>query len=67
MALRIVEGLRPPLLRDMQDTGHRILSPLKKRELPDIHRDGYIQEARLFKSFTIVRFLPMVEMTEKSK
>jgi hypothetical protein len=26
--------LRPPLPRDMQDTGHRILSPLKKGALP---------------------------------
>jgi hypothetical protein len=26
-----------------------------------------LQDARLFKSFSIVRFLPAVEMTEKSK
>jgi hypothetical protein len=26
-----LEALRPPLLRVMQNTGHRILSPLKKR------------------------------------
>src|SRR4030043_131586 len=26
----LLEALRPPLLRDMQDTGHCILSPLKK-------------------------------------
>jgi hypothetical protein len=28
---------RPPLLRVMQNTGHRILSPLKKGALPAIH------------------------------
>jgi hypothetical protein len=27
----LLEALRPPLLRNMQDIGHCILSPLKKR------------------------------------
>jgi hypothetical protein len=41
------------LLRDMQNTGHRILSPLKKGALPAIYRIDYSQDVWLFKSFTI--------------
>jgi hypothetical protein len=38
LVVNLDEALRPPLLRVMQNIGHWILSPLKKREtpLPDI-------------------------------
>jgi hypothetical protein len=41
-ALSNVEGLRPPLLRVMQNFGHCILSPLKKGSVPDIHISAFI-------------------------
>jgi hypothetical protein len=37
LVVNLDEALRPPLLRVMRDTGHCILSTLKKNEfLPDI-------------------------------
>jgi hypothetical protein len=49
----LLEALRPPLLRDMQNTRQCILSPLKKGALPAIYRIDYSQDVWLFKSFTI--------------
>jgi hypothetical protein len=38
----LLEALRPPLLRVMQNVGHCILSPLKKGSVPDIRISAFI-------------------------
>jgi hypothetical protein len=38
----LLEALRPPLLRVMQNVGHCILSPLKKGSVPDNHISIFI-------------------------
>jgi hypothetical protein len=38
----LLEAIRPPLLRVMQNFRHCILSPLKKGSVPDIHISVFI-------------------------
>jgi len=50
----LLEALRPPLLHDMQDTGHCILSPLKKESLPDIDAIITDRNRHICNAFTLL-------------
>ena len=49
-----LDALRPPLLRVMQDTGHCILSPPKKKVSAGQYVNSNRQNAQFIKSFTII-------------
>ncbi len=56
-ALSNVEGLRPPLLRVMQNVWHCILSPLKKGSVPDINISAFINMvAYMLRSLSLRKF-----------
>jgi hypothetical protein len=65
----LLEAFRPPLPRVMQNNGHFILSPLKKRAPAGQHVNNNLQDACLFMSFIIIKdgrdfsSLTVLEMT----
>jgi hypothetical protein len=53
LVVNLDEALRPPLLRVMRDTGHCILSPLKKMSSCRTSVACFCEYGYLFMSFTI--------------